>query len=445
MKVPKLPPDYTTLWKNLKSNNERFIELVFHLSGPTVEGKYLHWDKLQHYPTPRDLTYEEWWFALKSQRRNLYQQLPLLDKQNKPFVHLNVDPINEILHEIDQSAGGSIRMPEQITNPDTRDQYYVSSLIQEAITSSQLEGAATTRQIAKEMIKTGRAPQDESEQMILNNYHTMQHVGKLKDESLTPKLVFEIHRLITHKTLKKISDSGRFRNDGERIVVGDIYGEVFHEPPPAEQLQNRLVAMCDFTNGMGSTGFIHPVIRSIILHFCLAYDHPFVDGNGRTARALFYWSMLRHNYWLFEYISISQIILNAPAKYGRAFLYTETDDNDLTYFILYHLDIIQKAVRELHQYIEYKTQRLQALEQKLQGITLLNHRQRALIGHAIRHPLQKYTFESHRVSHNVVYETSRRDLLDLQDRGLLVGGKISKTWYFTPVKDLEKRLARLPE
>ena len=59
-------------------------------------------------------------------------------------------------------------------------------------------------------------------------------------------------------------------------------------------------------------GFIHPMIRSIILHFWLAYDHPFVDGNGRTARALFYWSMLRHGYWLFEFISISQIILKGP-------------------------------------------------------------------------------------------------------------------------------------
>jgi len=445
MKIPKTPPEFNTVWKKVEANKDRLAQLLFLLSDSTVNGKYLHWDKLLYHKTPKDVTHEEWWFALKLQRRNLYKQLPLFDKQNRSFLHLNVDPINEILHEIDQSAGGSIQMPEQITNPDTRDQYYVSSLIQEAITSSQLEGAATTRQIAKEMIKTGRAPQDESEQMILNNFKTMQRIGRLKDEQLSPELVFEIHQLITHNTLNNLSDAGRFRNDSERIVVGDIYGEVFHEPPPAEQLELRLGAMCEFANGLGPTGFIHPVIRAIILHFWLAYDHPFVDGNGRTARALFYWSMLRSNYWLFEYISISQIILKAPTKYGRAFLYTETDDNDLTYFILYHLDVIQKAVRELHQYIKYKTHRLQVLEQQLQGITLLNHRQRALISHALRHPLHKYTFESHRICHNVVYETSRRDFLDLQDRGLLVGGKIGKTWYFTPIKDLEKRLARLPE
>src|SRR5205814_10028127 len=58
----------------------------------------------------------------------------------------------------------------------------------------------------------------------------------------------------------------------------------------------------------------HPMVRSMILHFWLAYDHPFVDGNGRTARALFYWSMLRNGYWMFEYITISKIILSGPDR-----------------------------------------------------------------------------------------------------------------------------------
>ena len=116
--------------------------------------------------------------------------------------------------------------------------------------------------------------------------------------------------------------------------------------------------MCDFANGKTPGEFVHPAIRSIILHFWLAYDHPFLDGNGRTARALFYWSMLHHHYWLCEFISISHLILKAPAEYERAFLYTETDDNDLTYFIIYHLKLIRRAVDELHKYIARKTERV---------------------------------------------------------------------------------------
>jgi Fic family protein len=369
--------------------------------------------------------------------------MPLRDKNNKPFNYLIVDPIPEMLHKIDQGAGGFIRMPDQITNPDTKDQYYVSSLIQEAITSSQLEGAATTRKVAKEMIQTGRPPRDRSEQMILNNFKTMQQIGKLRGKSLSKELVFDIHRIITDKTLNDESAAGRFRKTDERIVIGDMYNEIFHDPPPAEQLEERTAAMCDFANGKSCTGFIHPVIRSIILHFWLAYDHPFVDGNGRAARALFYWSMLRNGFWLFEFLSISQIILKAPAKYGRAFLYTETDDNDLTYFILHQLKVIDHAIRELHEYIKRKTEKLQAIERELRGIAILNQRQRALINHALRHPHQQYTIRSHQISHNVVYQTSRLDLLDLANRGLLSIKKVGRTWYFTPVSNLEEKLAKL--
>jgi len=443
MKMPKTPPSEKILWEQVKRNPESF-ELIFReSSSPLVKGKYLHWDKLPFYTPPQGLSHEEWWFALKIKRQSLFKQVPLYDKNNKLFKYLVVDPIPEMLHKIDQGAGGLIGMPDQITNPDTKDQYYISSLIQEAITSSQLEGAATTRKVAKEMIQSGRAPRDKSEQMILNNFKTMQRVGKFRDRPLSKELVFDIHRIITDKTLNNETAAGRFRRVDERIVVVDMYNEIFHDPPPAEQLEERMAAMCDFGNGKSPIGFIHPVVRSIILHFWLAYDHPFVDGNGRVARALFYWSMLRNGFWLFEFISISQIILKAPAKYGRSFLYTETDDNDLTYFILHQLEVIQRAIRELHEYIKRKTEKLRLIEDELRGIAILNHRQRALISHALRHPHYRYTIRSHQISHNVVYQTSRLDLIDLENRKLLNSRKIGKTWYFTPADNLEEKLAKL--
>jgi len=443
MKIPKKPPNLDVIWNKFRDNPERFKNIIETISGLQPEEKYLHWDKLRHHSPPAGLSHEEWWFALKIERRRLFKQVPLGDKNNNLFNYLIVDPIPEMLHKIDQGTGGFIQMPEQITNPYTKDQYLVSSLIQEAITSSQLEGASTTREIAKEMIKTGRSPRDKSEQMILNNFITMQQIGKLRKEPLSKELVFDLHRIITNKTLSDNSAAGRFRKASERIIVGNMYNEIFHTPPPAEQLEDRISAMCDFANSKTPHGFIHPLIRSIILHFWLAYDHPFIDGNGRAARALFYWSMLHHGFWLFEFVSISQIIRKAPAKYARAFLYTENDDNDLTYFILYQLRVIQRAIKELHEYIERKVQGLQTIEQQLRGMVVLNHRQRTLISHALRHPHYQYTIRSHQISHNVVYQTSRLDLLDLEKRGLLTSGKIGKTWYFTSANDLEEKLTRL--
>jgi len=197
MKMPKNPPSIEIIWEQIKADKELIPKIFGERFAPLVKGKYLHWDKLLYYPPPKDLTHEQWWFSLKMQRRNLLKQITLNDKKGEPFQYLEVAPIPEMLHKIDQGAGGFIQMQKQITNPDTKDQYYVSSLIQEAITSSQLEGAATTRRVAKEMIKTGRPPRDRSERMILNNFKTMQQIGKIKDKPLSKELVFEIHRLLS--------------------------------------------------------------------------------------------------------------------------------------------------------------------------------------------------------------------------------------------------------
>ena len=350
------------------------------------------------------------------------------------------------LHLIDMGAGAiplTIGIPEPIANTQTKDKYQIRSLMEEAITSSQLEGAATTREAAKEMIRTGRPPRDTDEQMILNNFVTMQRITKLKNELLTPEMVFEIHKLVTEKTLPDPTAAGRFRRPDEKRFVGNDEGDVFHDPPPAEELQERLNAMCEFANEQTPNFFIHPVIRAIILHFWLAYDHPFWDGNGRTARALFYWAMLHHGYWLFEYISISTILRKAPIKYGRSFLYTETDENDLTYFIVAQTKVIQQAIEEFLAYIDRKSLETRELESQIRAFDLFNHRQVDLIRHALKHPYSNYDIESHRSNHSVVYQTARTDLLDLEARGVVEKKMVGKKMVFGVPKDLPVRLRKL--
>jgi Fic family protein len=441
MKKPTPPPDFGKLFA--KSNRKKFMEILRTVSSPLVEGRYIHWHKLRYRTPPEGLTHEEWWLGLKWQRMSSAKKIPLLDVTGKPFTYSQPDPVLESLHEIDMGAGGYIQMPPEITNPETKDRYYVSSLIEEAITSSQLEGAATTREVAKEMLRANRRPQDRSEQMILNNFLTMKRISDLRSESLSSKLVLDIHRIITEQTLDDPSAAGRFRMSDEDIRVWTRDDLLLHSPPPASELADRMATMCEFANGRIPDTFIHPILRAIILHFWLAYDHPFCDGNGRVARALFYWCMLHNRFWLFEFITISSILYRAPAQYAQSFLYTEIDDNDLTYFVLYQLGVIHRGIQGLHAYVQRKTEQLRRMEAELRGVAVLNHRQKALISHALRHPQYAYTIESHQRSNSVVYQTARTDLLDLRDRGLLVANKVGKTWRFASPPDLQERLAKL--
>jgi Fic family protein len=442
MRIPQTPPKLNDLMAEVKQP-ERMMELFSLLREAKVQRHYLHWDKLRRLSPPQGVNHREWWMVQKLSRMDALKTIPLKDAVQRPFQFAVTELILEELHQIDLGAGGLVSIPEPITNPQTRDRYLVSSLMEEAITSSQLEGAVTTREVAKEMILSGRKPRDNSEQMILNNYATMQRIRALKTSPLSLELVFEIHRLVTEKTLDDPTAAGRFRRADEKRVVGDDFGEVYHTPPPAEELMERMALMCAFANGEMPGHFVHPAVRAIILHFWLAYDHPFVDGNGRTARALFYWAMLHSGYWLFEFISISNILRKAPMKYGRSFLYTETDDNDLTYFIIAQTQVIRHAVRELHAYIERKTADLKDVESHMRALDLLNHRQVEIVRNALKHPGQRYTFASHQKCHNVVYQTARTDLLDLGERGVLEKRKKGKQMVFVAPADLSARLLKL--
>jgi Fic family protein len=434
-------PEYTDLIAEIEADQ---ILRILRADVEEDSDEYIHWDKLRHLRPPEDLNHREWWFRLKVNRQQLYRQLPLVDPDGRNFVYAVPDVVFQALHYVDQRCSGEIAMGDVVTaDEQARQHYLVNSLMEEAIRSSQLEGATTSRQAAKALLRSGRKPKDRSERMILNNYRALQFMREGIGDTLTPEAVLELQRILTEGTLDNPDAAGRLqRPDEERVAVFDRNDHtLLHKPPPAEQLPERLEAMCRFANdGEDSDRFIHPVIRAILLHFWLGYDHPFEDGNGRTARALFYWYMRTHGYWLAEYLSISSILRKAPSKYTRAYLCTETDARDTTYFIVYQLKVIKRAIDELHAYLQKKVNEIRAVEKLIKGSPQFNHRQLALLGNAVRDPDTTYTYKSHSLSHGVTHETARQDLNRLAEKELLVQKQVGLRHYFAPAPGLSERL-----
>ncbi len=442
MKLPQKPPDYPQTIRRLSDAGE-LVTVMMNSHPVDGRGRYLHWDDLRRRTPPDGLTQEQWWLSMAVARRNIARVLPLRTSSGSEFRFSNVDAVQELVHHIDQQASGQILADDVVTNLKSSDRYLVSSLVEEAITSSQLEGASTTRQVAKEMLQTGRPPKDRSEQMIANNYSAMLLAEELARSGapLTPTDVLDLHRVVTEGALDDPLDAGRLQNaHEERISVRWTDDTLLHVPPPATELQHRLEMMCEFANGTLGDGFLHPVVRAIVLHFWLAHDHPFVDGNGRTSRALFYWSMQRSGYWLTQYLSISSILRKAPTQYARSYLLVETDDSDITYFVLYQLGVVERAIESLKQYLSRKIAETRELGVLLRGASELNHRQLAILTDAIKDPSDPFTFAAQARRHRVTHQSARTDLLKLEELGLMERSKRGKKFVFRAVEDLPVRL-----
>lgn len=444
MKKPATPPPTEKAIENLLKRSQG-IDALSKMQEIMRDLPYDHWDKLRFRPVAGPYSNKDLWGAVKLNRLVSRKNLPFQDKNGERFWYVPTGEFQRALHEIDSNARGLIGIPAGAATPEGRDVYLQKSLIEEPFSSSVLEGAATTREIARKMIEEARAPKTIGEMMVLNNYEAMNYVREHRDASLTPAFILEIHRILTKGTLDRPEKVGVLRSENDDVrVVDSQTDETLHMPPKAGELRKRLQAICDFANSPPDKGdFLHPIIKAIVLHFMLGYDHPFWDGNGRCARALFYWCVLRHGYWLLEYVSISAVIRKAPVQYGLAFLYTESDEGDVTYFINHQLDVIQKSISELQEYLVKKSKELKNLAKTFGALEAkLNKRQLLLVQNALKYPKSRHTIAEHKKTHGVSYLTAREDLEDLARMGLLNKTKQGVTSVFLVPNKLNERLER---
>ena len=365
----ELPPKFE-IDKLLENNLQLYFEISSELL-ISINNEYLYWDRVKY--KSKNHRPEELWNAVKFSR--FVKQTPFLFNKYL-FKYVFTEYIQQMLHFLDMNIGGTLTSNVGIAGSD-KEKFLVSSIMEEAIASSQMEGAVTTRKKAKEMLQKELRPKSISEQMILNNYNTIKYIAQSKSEKLSSEELLYIHSLITKDTLDKKDEEGAYRTNDNIYVVNHSTSEVVHNPPSYIELPQLINALCTFFN-TESQNFIHPIIKGIIIHFMVAWIHPFSDGNGRTARALFYWYLLKNGYWLTEYLSISRIIKDTKSQYEKSFLYTENDENDLSYFITYNLKTMKKAYDALKEYINHKQKEVNQAAKFLR-ISNVNERQAQIL------------------------------------------------------------------
>ena len=353
---------------------------------------------------PVSVPIAKFWPMLQEERRRQSKPMPLMDQQDNPFWFVLNSSIEK---QCDRVAALSRR--DQIFDTPAFEAMMDDAVIDEAVFSSMIEGAFTSREAAIGFLRKQKEPANKSEQMVKNNYDALTYVLEHLDEPITSEVIIDIARIVTRNAAEEQVTGYR---RGKVVVMGRE--EVVYTPPEAERVPEMMDALIRFIE----ESELHPVLKACIAHFYFVYVHPFGDGNGRTARALSYMMLLQSGYEFFRYFSISSLVAKERGKYYKAMRNVEESDGDMTYFIDFYSDMLARSVAEMENHLTHHVlagQRVHALEQS--GV--LNDRQLAGVKWLLEGDSERITVDSWRKKHKVTTETARRDLLTLTEHGIL--------------------------
>ena len=418
MHLPRNPPVFGDILSDEQKSKEILSEGIKKYA-KEFNKRYFHWSEVRMRDTG-EYDPDTVWVRMKLVRMDNSTTLIFGKTHYNYFIS---DRVMKMLHEFDIKATVGL-FPETI-DPHRKVYYSISSLMEESIASSQMEGAVTTTKKAKEMLRKDIRPKDKSERMIVNNYRAMLFIKDHTEQLLTPDLIREIHRIVTEGTLDE-RYMGRFRDNDDIVVQDSLTGEVFHEPVPREEIDESIQQLCDFIND--ESEFLHPIIKGIILHYAIAFIHPFEDGNGRVSRTLFYWYGLKSGYWLMEYLALSKYIKEHKGKYEESYVFGETDGNDMTYFILFNLKALMDSVDRFEKYLKRKIEEERSMKDRLSDYGL-NDRQIKVVASLMNGGT--VTVRSIQNQYGVSLNTSRADIKTLSDMGMLtdIGKEVNMKVY----------------
>lgn len=323
-------------------------------------------------------------------------------------------PADVIQKKIDQLEVLGKELYEQINrNATFKQDFLLDSKIEEAITSAIYEGAHSTRAQAEQLIASGKRPANKDEWMLLNNFRAMKWVQENTDRPFTKDVVLHLHKIVTENTLEgdDANFSGKFRNN--KVWIGD------HEGIEHTKIDDAIEELIELTTN--NRRYFHPIIKGILVHYFIGFIHPFFDGNGRTARALFYFKAKRNKLDYVELLSVSAYLKEHGRQYEKAFEKVVHNENDVTYFIDFCLDSMISALKQVSRKVAYLLN-MNDLKERF-GLSI---HQVGLIQRMALHKFRTIDIETYADQISKSREFARQELKQLFDLELVTELKVGK-------------------
>jgi Fic family protein len=440
------PPDlihdaFQIISKNHPEKLSDYLDLYSSVDG---KGRYLHFDKFR-YKVPKELDTKLAWSMVKMARNRQLTHIIDIGSPLKQCKFQFTPTIQKALSETDKNtSSAALEWMSNKIGENQHFEYLLNDLREdEAISSSQLEGAATTTKVAKDLLKRKRKARTPDEKMIIGNYKMMHFAWENRHKDLSIEFISELHQVGVEGINDDEYHPGEFRKDDDVHVV-DGEGNIVHTPPPSKGLSKRMKELVEWANtchdDADSSEYVHPLIKAATLHFVIGYEHPFRDGNGRVARSIFYWYMFKKDYAAFRYIAISLLLKTAPVQYGKSYLYTETDEMDLTYFLDYQCGIIIRAISNFKTAFQKTWKDIEQFNEWLFNSGLykkLNAKQRTVFQVAKAGIAQYFTASNVKENLGCSYNTALTVLNGLVKLGLFQKKKSGREWVFSMKSPLQ--------
>lgn len=347
---------------------------------------------------------------IKTEREKRKVAINFSDHKNNKFYYIKTEYIQKLVKEIRSNISfGVFKLDERILKTIKNE-----TLLEESFNSSVIEGAFSTKKRQKELLENNIEPKNKSEKMIVNNYYALEFVLENLDREFDLEFMLNLHKILTKETFDEIDESGQIRED--KVYVKNGLDEIIYAAPSEKYLDMLLDGFTKIMNEPDED----ILIKSIIIHFIFVYIHPFSDGNGRTARALQYYYLLKNGYDFFRFFSISHILQEDRQGYYKAIKKVEDNDLDLNYFIYFLLEALLKNIIEIREkYLKEYSKQFLFMKIKEENIRLSN-RQKNELNKLFRRKNLVETNEIYRKSQKTSIETARKDLNDLVKKGIFV-------------------------
>ncbi len=267
---------------------------------------------------------------LKTLEDLYYRELPLSDFEGGNLVYI------ENHASVNQNA---IKLLLKAQN----EHYGIRAAEDEIIASSAIESVDFSRDSVRNILK-GMAPRDEQENRILGIKHGLEFIAELSNK-ITEENIYKLYMMSVGNFLADEDKlkSGEFYRHDKVYVVSD---RVEHSGIDHSKLPEFMGDLVEFINAEDD---INDLVKAAIIHFYVAYVHPYFDGNGRMARLIHLWFLMQKGYQSALFIPFSSRIEKSKKAYYNAFTLIEENKKlsgkiDATPFVLYFIENVYNKI-----------------------------------------------------------------------------------------------------